>query len=155
MITSFCERNASTLAWSCSCEADQLVLLGLELLHLHVEALQLLLDRRLALERGAREILAIRRDGLVRLPVELDDALLELGLLELEALLRGDDVGEAALDVLQQLELLLVRVVESLAGILRPVEQLRDLRLGDRRGARDQAGHPSSFSGSGVAYRSC
>jgi len=65
-----------------------------------------------------------------------------IGLLELEPFLRGDDVGEAALDVLQQLELLLVRVVEGLARILGLVEQLRHLRLRDRGGARDQAGHP-------------
>ena len=35
----------------------------------------------------------------------------------------------------KQLELPLVRVVEGLAGILGVVEQLRELRLDDRRGA--------------------
>ena len=56
--------------------------------------------------------------------------------LELEPLLRGDDVGDAALDVLELLELLLVRVVERLGRVLGPVEQLRELRLDDRRRSR-------------------
>src|SRR5581483_4627334 len=49
--------------------------------------LQLLLRDRLALERLPREVLAVRRDRLTGLRLELDDVLLELLLLELEALL--------------------------------------------------------------------
>ena len=68
-------------------------------------------------------------ERLARLRVELDDLLLELLLLQLEALLRRDDVGDALLDVLQQLHLLLVAVLERLRGILRPVEQLEIFAL--------------------------
>src|SRR5581483_4840600 len=82
---------------------DELLLLVGEALHLVVHALQLLLRDCLALERLPREILAVRCDRLARLRLELDDVLLELLLLQLEALLRGDDVGDAALDVLQLL----------------------------------------------------
>ena len=89
-----------------------------------VEPLKLLLDARLALERLPREILAPGRDRIARLRLELDDALLELVLLKLEPFLRGHDVGDPALDVLQQLELPLVGVVQRLLGFLRAVEQL-------------------------------
>src|SRR5581483_4795979 len=123
--------------------ADELVLLVGEPLDLVVHALQLLLRDRLALERLPREVLAVRRDRLTGLRLELDDVLLELLLLELEALLRGDDVRDAALDVLELLEHLLVRVVERLGRILRPVEQLRVLRLDDQRCAGQEAGHVS------------
>src|SRR5947209_1470953 len=74
--------------------ADELLLLVGEPLHLPVHALQLLLGDRLALERLPREVLAVRSDRLARLRLELDDVLLELLLLQLEALLRGDDVGD-------------------------------------------------------------
>ena len=88
----------------------------LELLHLLVERLQLALRELLALERDAREILAILRERLAGLRVELDDLLLELLLLQLQALLGRDDVGDALLDVLEQLHLLLVAVLQRLAG---------------------------------------
>ena len=104
-------------------------------MHLLVEPLELLLDGRLPLERLSRQVLPAGRDRLARLRLELDDALLELLVLHLEALLRRDDVRDPALHVLEQLELLLVRVVEGLARILGAVEQLRELRLDDRRGA--------------------
>jgi hypothetical protein len=42
----------------------------------------------------------------------------------LQALLRRDDVGDPLLDVLEQLDLLLVAVLERLAGILGTVEEL-------------------------------
>ena len=112
---------------------DQLLLLGRELRRLLVEALELLLQAGLALQRLPGEILAALGDGLSRLGVELDDALLDLRLLELEPLLRSDDVGDAALHVLEQLELLLVRVVQGLARILGAIEQLRHFRLHDER----------------------
>ena len=60
---------------------------------------------------------------------------LELRFLQLEPLLRGDDVGDAPLDVLEQLELLLVRVVQRLRRVLGAVEQLRQLRLDHHRRA--------------------
>src|SRR5919197_1857171 len=114
---------------------DELLLLLLELLGLLVETLQLLLETRLPLERLAREILPARPQSLSRLRVELDDALLQLRLLQFEPLLRGDHVGDPALDVLEQLELPLVRVVQRLRRVLGPVEQLRELRLHDHRRA--------------------
>ena len=95
--------------------------------------LQLLLRDRLALERLGREVVAVRGDGLARLRLERDDVLLELLLLQLDPLLRGDDVGDAALHVLELLEHLLVRVVERLGRVLGPVEELRVLRLDDER----------------------
>src|SRR5204862_6847867 len=75
---------------------DQGLLLLLELGDLRVEALQLALDERLALEGGAGEILAVRGERLAGLAVELDDALLELRRLKLQSLLRRDDGGDAA-----------------------------------------------------------
>ena len=97
-------------------------------------------------------------ERLARLRVELDDLLLELLLLELKALLRGDDVGDALLDVLQQLHLLLVAVLERLGRVLGLVEQLRDLRLDDGGEPPGQPGHRhppwGSFEGQvGQAYR--
>ena len=116
MIVSFCVRKASTLAESAFSLAIELLLLLLEPLRLLVERLQLLLQAGLPLQRLPRQVLAAGGQRLPRLRVELDDALLELRLLQLEALLGRDHVGDPALDVLQQLELLLVRVVQRLAG---------------------------------------
>jgi hypothetical protein len=110
LIVSFCVRNASTLAESA-------------------------LQPGFPLQRLPREILPTGGHRLARLRVELDDALLELGLLQLEPLLGGDDVGDAALDVLQQLELLLVGVVQRLGRVLGAVEQLGELRLHHQRRA--------------------
>src|SRR5207249_6521734 len=102
---------------------DELLLLLLELLGLLVEALELLLEPGLALERLAREVLTAGGERLTCLRVELHDALLQLRLLELEALLCSDDVGDPALDVLEQLELALIRVVQRLRRVLGAVEQ--------------------------------
>jgi hypothetical protein len=120
---------------------DQLLLLVLELGHLLVERLELALGERLALERRPGEVLLALRHRLARLGVELDDLLLERALLHLQALLGRHHVGDALLHVLKQLELLLVAVVEGLAGILRAIQQLGDLRLYDRRHAAGQAWH--------------
>ena len=134
LITSFCERKASILASSWCCESTSLSCSLRELLHLRVEPLELLLHGGLALERLAREILAVRRDRLPRLRLELDDVLLQALGLDLQPFLRRDDVGDAALHVLELLKHLLVRVVERLSRVLRPVEQLRVLRLDDQHG---------------------
>ena len=123
---------------------DELLLLVLELLHLPVHVLQLLLRDRLALERLPGEVLAVRGHGLARLGLELDDVLLELLLLQLDPLLGGDDVGDPALDVLELLEHLLVRVVERLGRVLGPVQGLRVLRLDDQRRALPEPRHQSS-----------
>ena len=87
-----------------------LLLLLLELRDLRVERLQLGLDDVLALQRRPGEVLVAGGERLARLRVELDDLLLELLLLQLEPLLRRDDVGDPLLDVLEQLDLLLVAV---------------------------------------------
>ena len=123
---------------------DEGFLLRLELLHLAVERLQLLLGRRLALERLLREVVAVGRDGLPGLRLELDDVLLDRLRLQLEPLLRRHDVGDAALHVLELLEHLLVRVVERLRRVLGAVERARGLRLEDQHEALPETGHPSS-----------
>ena len=140
LMTSFLVRNWSIFVPQLLLLLDQRLLLLLELGDLLVERLQLALCELLALERGARKILLARRQRLARLRVELDDLLLELGLLHLEALLGRDDVRDALLDVLQQLHLALVGVLERLARVLGLVEQLVDLRL-------DDGGHPSAHAG--------
>ena len=139
-MTSFLVRNWSIFVAQLLLLLDQRLLLLLELGDLLVERLQLALGELLALERGAREVLLAGRERLAGLRVELDDLLLELGLLELQALLRRHDIGDALLDVLQQLHLALVGVLERLARILRAVEELVDLRL-------DDGGHPSAHTG--------
>jgi hypothetical protein len=130
LMTSFCVRNDSTFA--CSVRHD---------------VLQLALDRRLAGQRLAREILAVRLQRVARLAVELVDLLLHARVLELEALLRRRDIGDAALDVLELFELLLVRVVERLVRVLRAVERLGRLRAEDEHEAGPQAGHSGVSSG--------
>src|SRR6266536_1189010 len=107
---------------------------------------------RQALGQG-REDLAPLPERLARLRVELDDVLLEGLRLQLETLLGRDDVGDAPLHVLEQLELPLVRVVEGLGGPFRPVEQLRVPRLDDRHRPLHQPGHLALLVAiSGVAY---
>ena len=87
-------------------------------------------------------------ERLAGLRVELDDGLLELLGLHLQALLRRDDVRDALLDVLQRLQLLLVAVVERLGRVFRAVEQPRDLGLDDGGHASAHAGHAySSIAG--------
>ena len=113
----------------------------LELRDLLVERLKLVLRERLPLEGGAGEILLALRERLPGLRVELDDRLLQLRGLHLQALLRGDHVRDPLLHVLQVLDLLLVAVVERLAGVLGAVEQLRDLRLDDGGHAPGEAWH--------------
>ena len=104
---------------------DQLLLLGLELGALLVEGLKLGLDGCLALERSPREVVASRGERLAGLALELGDLALRLRALEIDPLLRGDDVGDALLDVDEQLALLLVGVVERDREVLGTIEQLR------------------------------
>ena len=144
LMTSFLVRNWSIFDRSFCLFVDERLLLGLEFLDLAVERLQFGLGELLALERDAREILAILRQRLPRLRVQLDDLLLELLLLELEALLGRDDVGDALLDVLEQLHLLLVAVLQRLTRILGLVEHPVDLGL-------DYSGEPSGHAGHGTS----
>ena len=141
LMTSFLVRNCSSLERSFCSLSIRPCCWRLELGDLLVERLELGLRELLALERGARELLAAGGERLARLRVELDDLLLELLLLELQPLLRRDDVGDALLDVLQQLHLLRIGVLERLGRILRLVEHLVDLRLDDGGHASAQSGH--------------
>ena len=113
---------------------DRIILDDDSLTNLEARLLQLLLDAGLALERLAREILTAGGNGLPRLGVERDDVLLELLRLELEALLGRDDVRDSSFDVLQRLELLLVRVVEGLLWILGAVQKRAEFRPDDLAG---------------------
>ncbi len=140
-MTSFCDRKASIFAPELLLGRCELLLLLVELLDLPVEILELLLRERLPLERGAREILPTGRDRVAGLRVQLDQALLQLVGLELKPLLGGRDVRDPPLDVLEQLTLLLVGVVQRLGRVLRPVEELVQLRLDHQGHALDQTGH--------------
>ena len=102
---------------------------------LGLEISDLLGERRLAGERLAREIFAVLRQRRPRLAVELVGLLLQLGGLELKSLARGGDVGHAAADLLQQLELLGVAVVERLARVFGAVKDLVGLGVEDERHA--------------------
>ena len=93
---------------------DELLLLGLELLALLHDRLELRLHRGLPRQRLAGEVLAAGRQRLPRLAVELFDLLLHGRVLHLQPLLRRRHVGDAALDVLELAELLLVGIVEGL-----------------------------------------
>ncbi len=108
---------------------DQFRLLVLEFGDLGVERLQLGLHDVLALQRLAGEVLLAAGERLAGLGVELDDLLLERGLLHLQALLGGHHVGDPLLHVLQLFDLLLIAVVEGLRGIFGFVQQLGHLRL--------------------------
>jgi hypothetical protein len=83
----------------------------------------------------AREIFAPGGERLPRLRVELDDALLELLRLKLQPLLGRDHVGDAALDVLQGLELLLVGVVQRLLRVFGAIQQRAELCPDDLSGS--------------------
>jgi len=98
-----------------------------------VQAVELLLRRLLAHQDRARQVLTVGGQRLAGLVVHTVDVRLELGRLQLQALLRGRDLDDAALEVLDLLQLALVRVVERLAGVLRFVEDAAHLRLEDGR----------------------
>ena len=86
-------------------------------------------------ERLGGQVLAVLRERLACLVLQLGGSLLELLSLELDALLGGGDIGEAPLHLLQLLDLLLVGEIERLAGILGLVENLVCLGLDDVRQA--------------------
>ncbi len=98
---------------------------------LRLQVGDLLLEGRPAGQRLAGEVLAAEREGLAPLVLQLGGLGLELVELELQALAGGRHVGDAATDLLEQLQLLLVRVVKGLARILGPVQGLVGLRAED------------------------
>jgi hypothetical protein len=125
-MTSFLERNASTLVRSCSSEAVNFSCSdssSATCLSSDCTAD----DQLLALQRRASEVVPAGRHRFARLAVELVSLLVQRRLLQLQPFLGGDDVGDSLLDVLELLDLALVGVVERLTRILGPVEQLRDL----------------------------
>ena len=75
LMTSLRVRKVSTLAFSRALVLDQPLLLGLEVGDLGVEALQLGLHQRLALERGAGQVLAAGAERGARLLLERDHRL--------------------------------------------------------------------------------
>ena len=109
----------------CSC-CDQLVVLGLQPFELGGDAGP-------AAERLAGEVLAVLGERLAGLVLQLGGGRLELLSLELDPLAGGGDVGDAALHLRELLDLLLVREVESVAGVLDPVQGLVGLGLDDAR----------------------
>ncbi len=103
---------------------DELLLLGLERLTLLHDPLELTLDRGLAGERLACEILSVHLERLEGLTVKLLGLLLHRGVLHLEPFLGGRDVGDPAFDVLELAELLLVGSSrERLGRVFGAVEQ--------------------------------
>ena len=95
---------------------------------LGLQVADLLVQPGLAGQGLAGQVLAVDVDRLLRLPLQLGLLLLELPDLQFEALPAGGDIRDAAAHLLEELELLLVRVVECLVGILHPVEGLVGLR---------------------------
>jgi len=92
LITSFWVRNDSILAWSVFCPSTSVRLLGLELLALLHDPVELSLHCSLAGERLAGEVFLAGLERRARLAVELLDLLLHARVLELEPLLRGRHV---------------------------------------------------------------
>lgn len=109
----------------------ELLLLALEGGVLRLQVGDLLLEGGAAGQRLAGEVLTAERERLAALVLQLGGLLLELVQLEFEPLAAGRHVGDAPADLLQQFELLLVRVVEGLARVLGPVQGLVRLRAED------------------------
>ena len=106
-------------------------LLLVELLALRLHLVDLLLGRRLARQRLFGQVLPVGLEGLLGLVLEVVDGVLELLLLELEALLGRGEVDQGPADLGDLLEHLLVGEVEHLVGLLGRVERLVRLGLHD------------------------
>src|SRR5699024_2825049 len=106
----------------------ELLLLLDEVLMLTLQIVDLLRQTGPAAECFAGEVLATDLHRLLRLPLQLALLLLELAHLQFEPLAARGDVRDTATHLLEELELLLVRVVECLVRILHPVEGLVRLR---------------------------
>jgi len=119
---------------------DELLLLLADLVVLGLQVGQLLAEGGPAGERLPGEVLVALGERGLGLVLQLVGLLLELAGLELDPLAGGRDVGDAPADLLEAVELLLVRQVERLTRILVFVENLVRLGLkdvgykGNRRG---------------------
>ena len=85
------------------------------------------------------KLLAVLLQGLARLVLQLGPLLLELGCLDLDPLSGGGDLGDAATDLLEVLELLLVGEVEGVARVLGAIEDPVRLGTEDVQKALEQA----------------
>ena len=81
----------------------------------------------------AGEVLTADLHGLLGLTGQLVLLLFELVDLQLEALAAGGDIGNTAADLLQQLQLLLVRIVKGFVGVFGLVQSFVGLGTEDRR----------------------
>jgi hypothetical protein len=107
----------------------QLLLPLLDRLDLLREPVQLGLRHLRPRQGDPGQILLALAQSHARLVLQLRDALGELVSLNLEALLRRQDVSDAAARLLQRVELLLIREVESLRRILSLVDGRAHLLL--------------------------
>ena len=130
---SFWVRNASTRAWSCCVVASSrsCCWASWSCWVFSPSSCEAIPDRRV--ERLGGEVLTVLRQRLSCLVLQLGRRLLQLLGLELDPLLRRCHIGEATLDLLELLDLLLVGEIERLAGVLGPVEDFVRLGLDDVR----------------------
>ena len=94
------------------------------------------MEKQMRAEREKRAVVLTsegERDAKITEHLELFALLLELLHLQFDTLAGGRDVSDAAPDLLQQLELLLVGVVQGLPGIFHPVQGPVGLGLEDQR----------------------
>ena len=124
LMTSFFERNCSVFASSCFSDSISFSCCDSRSAICWSSDASLLNGQLLALQRCASEILTSRGHRLARLSVELGALFTELLLLERQPLLGGGDVGDPLLDVLEVLDLALIRIVERLARVLGAVNLL-------------------------------
>ena len=143
---SFWVRKSLTRFWRTSSVWVSFCLLLVELLALGLHLIDLLLGRRLARQRLLRQVLPVALERLLGLILEVVDGVLELLLLELEALLGGCDVHQGPAHLGDLLEHLLVGEVEHLVGLLGRVECLVRLGLHDVVCPLEDA-HRSSLEG--------
>ena len=145
LITSFCVRNASIFACSVCSPSTSFCCWASSCWPCCMIASSCACTAALRVSASRARSSRFACSACARLAVELLDLLLHRRVLQLEPLLRGRHVGDAALHVLELAELLLVGVVERLVRVLGAVERLRELRLDDRGGASHQAGHEQTL----------
>ena len=133
--------------------AGELLLLALQLGVLSLQVAELLLYAGPPGQRLAGQVLAADLEGLLRLIGQLVGLGVQLVGLQLDPLTAGRHIGDAAADLLQQLELALVGVVEGLARILELVQGLVGLGTEDQRDPLKNAAHEVSAGPSRLRFR--